>query len=803
MVGFASSLSCLVLALALAGQPPEASAVEPPVLVEFAAAERPLERPQETVVVLLTLEIDAAGQVTRVEVAESGGLAFDAAAVAAARRFAFEPARERGVAIAVKIGYRYEFPPAPEPEPAPDPEPEPEPELDEATVIDESEVVRATRVEPPVSTTRMDRARAELVPGVQGDVGKALETVGGVARPDLSGGELVIWGASPSDTRTYVDWIPVPRLFHLGGARSNLPGAMVAGVELTPAGFDGAWGRAIGGMVRVETRPARAPTEARAVGGHARVDPIDAGAGFDARLGERGWIGLGLRRSLLRQTFGPLLPAGSRELVPLPDTWDYQTKATIQLDARDELALLVFGVHDTLERGIPSQTPDYAFRERRVAGFHRVGVGLTRRRADGSSLRVSTWLGYDHDRNEQRFFDARALDQGRGFAGGLRVDERRRVAPLVVIVGGIDLEHRSTRTSREGALSLPAREGDLAVFGQHPGDRVASDRWRVHQTGLAAYLGVRVGPRGGAWAVEPSVRVEPMVTVGDRVLPVRPIEPEIGYSDIEVPVDPRLSLRWSPAEAVELFAAGGRYHQQPNPAELSPIFGNPRLRTIEAAHALAGLRAEPLPWLSLELQGFWIHSWRVPVRSASPTPPVSALVVSQGRGRSYGGQLSARAYPGHGLSLSAAYTLQRAERSLPGSGDPRSWRLFDGDQTHVLQALLGWVHRSGVELGARASLSSGNPRTPVEDAVFDGFSGRYDPIFGAQNSIRLPLFFELSARLGWRRSWAWGGLRTWLDVRNATNRNNAVELFYNADFSARGQVSGLPVVPVLGLEVTL
>ena len=104
-------------------------------------------------------------------------------------------------------------------------------------------------------------------------------------------------------------------------------------------------------------------------------------------------------------------------------------------------------------------------------------------------------------------------------------------------------------------------------------------------------------------------------------------------------------------------------------------------------------------------------------------------------------------------------------------------------------------------LGARASLVSGNPRTPVRDAVFDSFNGRYDPIFGAQNSIRLPTFFELSLRAGWGRRFAWGRLRTWLDVRNVSNRQNVEELFYSADYSTRGAVSGLPVLPVLGVEI--
>jgi TonB family protein len=794
------SMVASLLSFVLLGPPGEEPQIDAPVLVESASAERPDARPDEAVSVLLLLEIDESGQVVQVDVLESGGEPFDNAAVSVAREFVFEPAREDGIAIAVEIGYRYEFPPAPQPDPEPEPEPEPEP-APAPTIVDDSDVVQARRIEPPIAATRMDRALAEQTAGALGDVGKALESVGGVAQPSLTGGELVIWGASPSDTRTYVDWIPIPRLFHLGGARSNLPGAMVSAIELVPAGFAAGYGRAIGGMVRVETRAPRGISEARSVGAHARVDPIDVGAGMDTRLGQRGWLGVGLRRSLLRQTYGQLLPAASRELVPLPDTWDYQTKATLQLNARDALSLLIFGVHDTLTRTIPSSIPDQSFAEDHVAGFHRIGVALSRLRADGSSLQVSTWVGFDHDQTDQRFVDARALDRSQIWAGGLRVDERRRVARLLVLAAGLDLEHRYTQTTREGALSLPPREGDVVVFGQHPGDRVARDDWGVHQASLAAHLALVFGPHAGNWTIEPGVRVEPMVSIGDRVLPVRPIEPEVGYNQLEVAVDPRLSARWAALDVLELFAAGGRYHRLPTADELSPIFGNPRLRAIEAVHAVAGLTTKPARWLNIELTGFWIGSRHLPVRSIEPTPAVASAVVSDGQGRNVGGQLSGRARPGHGLLLFVAYTLQRAERSRPGADGPIR-RLFDDDQTHVLQALAAWTHKTGVELGARASVSSGNPRTPVEAAVFDAVSGRYDPVFGEQNSIRLPTFFELSLRVGWGRQFAWGSVRTWLDVRNVSNQRNATELFYSSDFSSRGYVTGLPVVPVVGLEIS-
>ena len=94
--------------------PPDAAPqrkITPPKLVKFVEAEFP---PSEVAAgkgaaVVLQIAIDATGVVVEVKVSESAGPAFDAAAVAAAKQFVFEPAKVEGTAIPVKIGYRYVF----------------------------------------------------------------------------------------------------------------------------------------------------------------------------------------------------------------------------------------------------------------------------------------------------------------------------------------------------------------------------------------------------------------------------------------------------------------------------------------------------------------------------------------------------------------------------------------------------------------------------------------------------------------------------------------------------------------------
>ncbi|QRK04422.1 TonB-dependent receptor [Archangium violaceum] len=106
-------ISCLVLCLlgASADVP-----VSPPVPLEAAPPVMPTDAPPLTApaTVLLRLTIDEAGEVSRVDVRESAGPSFDRAAMAAALRWRFQPARRGEVPLEVQVDVPVSFvPPAP------------------------------------------------------------------------------------------------------------------------------------------------------------------------------------------------------------------------------------------------------------------------------------------------------------------------------------------------------------------------------------------------------------------------------------------------------------------------------------------------------------------------------------------------------------------------------------------------------------------------------------------------------------------------------------------------------------------
>jgi hypothetical protein len=188
------------------------------------------------------------------------------------------------------------------------------------------------------------------------------------------------------------------------------------------------------------------------------------------------------------------------------------------------------------------------------------------------------------------------------------------------------------------------------------------------------------------------------------------------------------------------------------------------------------------------------------VRNPSPTPQLAQALLEEGVGRAYGVQMLLRQQPWHGFFGWVAYTISRSERrDTPTS----SWRLFDYDQPHSFtvvasKELAAWT------VGMRFRFAVGLPRTPVVGAFYDLKDDVYQPVFGAQNSIRLPDFWQLDLRVD--RTFHLGEsarLLVYIEGLNVTNHANGEEYTYNVDYTRRGTITGLPVIAVLGARVDL
>jgi outer membrane receptor protein involved in Fe transport len=170
--------------------------------------------------------------------------------------------------------------------------------------------------------------------------------------------------------------------------------------------------------------------------------------------------------------------------------------------------------------------------------------------------------------------------------------------------------------------------------------------------------------------------------------------------------------------------------------------------------------------------------------------------INDGSGRIYGLELSSVARPSPGTFGYLAYTLSRSERR--DRNEP--WRLFDYDQTHNLIVAATHELGRGWEVGARFRLVSGNPSTPVVNAVYDARTAVYQPVFGAVNSEREPIFHQLDL-LG-QKTWKFTdwSFSVYLDVQNAYNASVREGTEYSYDYSESRATSGTPFFPNFGVR---
>ncbi len=765
----------------------------PPTLVTFVAAPFPLrETRSSTVDLVLTVGID--GRVAGARVVRSGGADFDAAAAAAARRFVFAPARREGRIVAAKIRYRYTFAYAPPPTVVA-PGSRSVPSL--ALALPETPsgvVVRGMRSRRDAIETKLDAAEAASVAGTAGDPAKVVEDLPGVAHASLGADPLVVWGSPAQDTRVYVDGVEIPSLFHGEALRSTVNGDLIAALSLSPGAYGADDGRALGGIVRVDTR------ELPRDGWHGSADAsvLDGSAFVTGTVGDRVRLAVAGRYGWLDGVVSAIGNPGSAAVFPIPRYDDYQAKLELDLRARESLSVLFLGSHDELTQVGADADPAHTQRATTTTGFERLALRYERTESDGARVDVTPWVGSDTSRFDGQFGSTPALLEEHDLRWGLRADHRSRLDSRTTLALGVDGTGTHASLSRSGSFSLPARENDVTVFGEVPGDDTASDAWRAAIVDVAPYaiLDFDWGPV----TVTPSLRADAYLIDASRTTPKVGLTPAIGSSRLDFELEPRFSSRVRLSRRVVALVAGGIYTQPPAPSDLSAVFGSPALGPESAYHASVGESVEITPTLSATVLGFYKRMTDLAVRDPSPTPKLAHALLQDGVGRSYGVQVMLRQRRWHGFSGWVACTISRSERrDAPGA----SYHLADEDEPDVL-ALAGNQAVGPFTFGARFRFASGLPRTPVTGALYDDKDDVYQPIFGAQNSIRLPDFWQLDLRVDRRFSLgARARLSIYLEALNVTNHPNAAEYEYTAAYAKRGVITGLPALGVLGARLDL
>ncbi len=232
----------------------------------------------------------------------------------------------------------------------------------------------------------------------------------------------------------------------------------------------------------------------------------------------------------------------------------------------------------------------------------------------------------------------------------------------------------------------------------------------------------------------------------------------------------------------------GIFYQPPQPQETNLVFGQPGLTSNRAYHYDVGVEQEITHQIEASLEGYYKQLDHLVTQGAG----------NVGRGRAYGAEVLLRYKPDARFFGWLAYTLSRSERQ---DTPDTPMRLSPFDQTHILTVLGSYRLGRGWEIGGRFRLVSGSLYTPQTYGFYDENSGVLLPLSDyPRNGARLPLFHQLDIRVDkvWKfKAWQFSA---YLDVQNVYNHANAEGVSYNYNSTQRTYASGLPILPSLGVR---
>lgn len=332
----------------------------------------------------------------------------------------------------------------------------------------------------------LDVDQARLLPGTLNDPLRALQLLPGTVRMPLDSGWLLVRGGSPRDTAILVDGLRVPNLQHMGGFTSILHPSWFSRVDFWPGAAPARDGRAISGVVEVETLPSMPALKVR---GGANLALADVFATVPLPTKTPMALGVAFRRSYLDSVVGLVANADA-----FPSFWDWQARVDLA-DAH----VFAFGYEDQVKGTTPTGNQVLLkTATQRVQGH--IPLGL---------FRLSPWLGRDLASVEVVNTGEVREDEGDGF--GLRLERPEEPSQFISADGGMDLwvERHSVRADalrREAWMGSPEAWLGLRVGG---GERQFRLGVRTDTLLVESQLPrVTVSPRAsGSWPLLPGLTV--------------------------------------------------------------------------------------------------------------------------------------------------------------------------------------------------------------------------------------------------------------------------------------------------------
>jgi hypothetical protein len=633
--------------------------------------------------------------------------------------------------------------------------------------------VKGERNADRVAKTAISGIELERIAGSAGDPLRSLQALPGIAVVDDISASPAIRGSRPGDNLYYADFLPVPYLFHIGGAVSVFPADLVDDFNLFASAFGPEYGDGIGAVIDVSLREPRTDR----MGGKVNVSFLNSDFLMEGPAAENQSLLFSVRRSYLDLVIKQVEDQEAGETIEIPVYFDYLGKYLWRLDDNDRLSFYLTGAGDEIGFVI-EPTADTAVKEPVLAGrshsetqYHNQAMVWDRR----INARANNKFAFGHNQSLR--------ESVVGSAGSSRVQSdflylreqlRYRVSERHELYSGGLLQRGIYDIDAEGANAICS---DL----EPDCDLTGADRTQLKDVFAVNGINLFVKDR---W------RATPRLTLIGGL--------HYSYEDFleESYTEPRLGLEYQLLPDTLFIAGWGRHNQFPEGGQVVENFGNPELGHLRSTHSVLGL--------ARTVDNDWLFKGELFYKTFDDLVVTDPVVkyINGASGESYGLELLLQRKDTAPLSGWLALTLAKAERTIDAQNETFP---FDYDQRLAATLVLNYEASKQWSYGLTWRYHSGTPYTPVigNQTVTDpDGSTRIRPVYGETNSKRLPAYHRLDLRVD--RDFVYDRflVDAYMELGNAYNHRNVSGYDYNPDYTDRKENLQLPLIVSFGVQFT-
>ncbi|MGD9200375.1 MAG: TonB-dependent receptor [Chitinispirillia bacterium] len=645
-----------------------------------------------------------------------------------------------------------------------------------------------------VSKRQLTLSEVKKIPGLGGDAVKVVQALPGVGRPTFGSGQVIVRGAPTWDSKFYLDGVIIPQLYHYGGIKSTYPSDALESVDFYPGGFGARYGGAIAGVIEITSRKPRTDRWQ----GQADLSFQDGFFLLEGPVNKNISILASARRSFHGEVLRFFIENSDLNLpyTTSPFYWDYVGRIDVEINKKNHAYAAAFGsrdkmelIYEGMEQGASDELGEETDRFKSQTTFH---MGIAGWKSDISE-KLSNSLHYAFTGlNSYTSVFGFAKWENRAKMHHIREQLTYKPNDKMTVNFGVD--------SYFFPLDLILLFPNTKAVGGFEKD--TSENWLLGDIG--AYVNFEIRPNENLLII-PSLRYDyyPELIHDGGVVPefwdYKDFDNERGISgDPSFRVNGR--FKFTPGHTAKF--AIGTYNQTPQPMGqvIHPTWGDPQLPSTKASHFVLGYEWQITDLIHVDLQGYINRQWDIPRTAEETDADLDRLWYSDGKARMRGLELMLRHDQGERFFGWISYSFSRSER---WDFKENRFVLFNDDTPNHFQFVGSLKLGGNWEMGTRIRYVTGKPETPIIGAEYiENGGGRYIPVEGKRNSVRVSPFFQIDYRIDKKIIFDKWIFSFYLDIQNLSYwLYKSPEMYiYSYDYSEKQTIISGIFFPALGFK---